>query len=561
MSESSGWSSYDGLPETARDKAEFDSDKANLATEDFRKRFDEKMGLRYKNLRDKDQAFIDEVYSAFGSGDPTKVTEILDNTDGDRHDYVLWIGECKEEFDTLEKTVDFMDARYAEYVREDLETEVLEVVSRIDFDKALSNILRKGNIYDLESFMKNVAYVREVQHMVVTEDGAQNLGLFELTVFRDRLRAAREDMKVGDFLSHGSDLEYDLEGIADEPNMEMKAVRLQSEVVSLKQAVKAYAQKANLFVWGSGSFSFDQEECFDSLFNALSNAYKPENYVSDYAVKKPDPRFFESAEKWLIKKRRQFERIGVLPPTDSSRYENQKERESNDKEAIIAGIVVKGFDNDPYLTNESVRLTLKSIVPGETLKKVKSIVFLEGKANTSPRYAGRPKEETDMVAGTCFYEFDDNEGELVGAAIEIYGEDESGKLETHQNRHSIWHEIGHVAHQSMSASEIEDWQRIRTDEVFRITTYVPREKVTKPLEDFTETFTYFIDQPTLLKVIAPERYKFMKKFFEDRSTDAEKTVLNNYLAITEVFQEVQWKSQNLSHAEIAEVWRETVPQD
>ena len=554
--------SFDGFPETKKAAVFSDLEIADKKLDTFRSDFDNGMQKRFGKIKDTDNAFVEEVFRVVGSGDKSELAELKENTLDDRRELVNWIEELNNEFNDLVKTRDYLDGEYAQYLHEEVETEVLDIVPRINFAKALDSILTNENILDISGFLNNVSYVREVQNDVVSDSSeTDELSSFQLTNIRDRLRSIKSDFKEKGYLNDGVDGDYDFGAIEDEPNMVLKSVNLKSDVNELSAIVSDYKNKSRLFVWGSGAYASSQINILTTLSDKLSSLYSAETYSSEEKVKRPDPRLLTAIEGWIEKQKTVYEKNGIITHSDKTKYEKQKYYNGLDKDAIIAAIDVVGFDN-PNISfkTESVRAMLKAMVPASVLGKVTSIEIIDGKASDSPRYAGRSIEETSMVAGTCFYDFDHDKGELVGAAIEVYSTDDLGKLSDTQNRHTIWHEVGHVAHQDMALTEISEWQDILGSEKFRLTTYVPHEGELKPLEDFTETFTYFVDQPTLLKVLAPKRYDFMKRFFENRSSEDEKSRMNTYILITEMIQDAQWKSQNLSPEEIREIWAQTVPQ-
>lgn len=248
--------------------------------------------------------------------------------------------------------------------------------------------------------------------------------------------------------------------------------------------------------------------------------------------KEIDLRLIEAVDKKSIK----MQKSGRLSQPEDIRQEYLERKRALSRREIISGIEIDGFEQKPehvlVVDADIIKAKLVGLPVGllETLRGIKlteKSVPWENQPGLEENSEKEPNS-TIFISGKFSSEYDKEHNFLQGR-IEIYlpaniKSDQSSPAFFYEMRKSeiiedIYHEVGHSVHSNLTFDELKKWEFVVLEDKNPITWYAEHSGKTFNFvgkrEDFSDSFKLFMDNPTLLFVISPRRYDYMKQLLRD----------------------------------------------
>lgn len=161
---------------------------------------------------------------------------------------------------------------------------------------------------------------------------------------------------------------------------------------------------------------------------------------------------------------------------------------------------VSGFDSYSELSNQDVENLITTLIPEDHLDNCVSIVC---DPTDSFWY------ENPGAVGYHVEYFDGTPSNICLAGDEINNLFGGSELAT------LCHEIGHNAYNNLSLETQIQWDKIHSEsiQIYNETGFgfVSNYAHTNVFEDFAETYSFYMNDPDLLKFMSPEKYDFMQE--------------------------------------------------
>lgn len=396
------------------------------------------------------------------------------------------------------------------------------LLKRIDYDAVLSfhQVEVIGSDQTLSRTVDDLFYLRRTQMTVafgtLDSEGEEDLEYREAT-----LRRYQEDWDDNGFLKRPEDAEELPPLVYGEPVLEeQRKILTQLEwdgavLQRLAQLYKTYRENVTT-IQASSRWQED-----------LSAAFRLDNWRPDFqeALDKfgMDPRLLDAVNRFIYGKETTLSAAGKFPQTEEERNFQIKKAREVKREAIS----IEGFGEGIEGTiSEYIRKELAEEIPPYFLQGLKK-VSIKDKSTHEARLGNEVLPH--MASLLTEWHF----GYIKEVALELYREGfntlpanstETQRIATILS--GVNHEVGHNIHYRLTYEEMEGWEGVIAAERVGITKYVQlayKNDVDRAKrEDFSESFSIFVNNPGLLKIIAPTRFAYMAALLDRYLPDDER---------------------------------------
>ena len=159
---------------------------------------------------------------------------------------------------------------------------------------------------------------------------------------------------------------------------------------------------------------------------------------------------------------------------------------------------VANFDESNLTTTAEVAEYIEEHIPAEHLSGLDTIEYVNDQSAYDQGLMGM--WESDPWTGTV--------------AIEVYPHDDEGVLYD-----TIAHEIGHNAEETLPGEVVDQWNELYAASLDDVVTsggeqfpFVSDYAMSSAEEDFAETYSFYINDPELVRAVCPDKYDFMQAY-------------------------------------------------
>lgn len=514
----------DNFTETRKDFVLSNKKKLDEKTRQISTEYSKSLEGRFRKMLESDDAFVLSVERAVGLGNVEELQEIAENTLGERNDFAKFMVDLQKRKLDIDSQMSFIEAEYKSYLLENIELQVLDVITRYDVDLALANSLKPNTC----STVQMVVDLKTIKNVWIRLLSDEEMDLDEIYHIKNQMDEMHKRLSDADLLLYGK---------SDDVNMDVDIDAINStDLLKLQKKVNLIISDINEYQ--NLSLIYKDKQYSDKPSIELKSLYEMLKFLSilqedgdDFL----DSKIMVASERWILKKTDDLRTMGLIGSSFESRYRKAERLKKLDKQKIISGVEVYLGDGIKYFTEEEFVDEIVSVIPSDLLKRFRSISFV----NAPKSGANKPLDDISDEGedqGVCEHEFDADGYKYSRIKIYLQGFELDTSLKTDKKRFVSWHELGHVAHMDMNLDEMRAWERVTTEHPISLTTYVEKIKskgqnIRAKREDFSESFAMFLYNPAYLKIVSPERYSFMHDLFILRGNADE---------IEEISQNIKW---------------------
>lgn len=315
--------------------------------------------------------------------------------------------------------------------------------------------------------------------------------------------------------------------------------------------------------------SLPSHEHTDHFLETIRNVLASENglYYSEGLENVGfDPKFLSSARRFADSTIDNHRRAGRLPKTVQITDEERQRVDTIEYLSTLSKLNFSGFDPPEemvaVITPAEIISAIEKVTPPDFLRHLQSI---SNKTEPEKSPDDDPNTETlgtfIPILGT-----DENWGKLQGTGIEIYRNifiaeetpSETKVVTRFMYMSTLFHEFGHNAHYSLDYDEMVQWEKVIEEDKTAITWNVKNAKKKQEQkgkrEDFADSFSHFLTNPTLLLVLSPVRYNYMGNYFIKHLQTWQRENLRTHLANDMQITLEAWKSLGYTSDDIRRIY-------
>lgn len=530
----------DGYPETQRDNLSKGLGQVSYEKRELEDKY-KRESNRFVRILERDLGFAGLVFETYRNNNPEEINEIKENVLGERLEFVNWWEDLIKRRDEIEGIENKFVEDLKKYVIEEIETGVIDVSSRIDFNRLVDHCLA-NNPPDLSEIKKDLDKLNDLRLKVVSDEGLEGLRLDELSDTRTQLFEFKDKLNNRSLIRGELSLsDLDLEIIEHADTLAVKAEASQlnfilHELEEFEEYSVTYRSSQDILIL---------EEIRPKL-NQVKKLLSEDDSKMDF-------RFFNSVKEWINLTRKDLEYVGIISQSETTLATKARERKMVNKKDSIKKIEFLPKINMEKFPIESHQLIndLTAPLPWDFIKNVRTLIITD-----IPKLEESENSE-NVNMGLCRHAF--YEGGLMSAEITIRVNEEylnynikDLSIRITENTKKVgWHEIGHATHNTLSLGEMKTWEEVLEKEGVHFSDFLPKknsgEEDLQKLkrEDFSETFAAFLCNPYYLKVVAPLRFSYMYNLFMNHSSESELEDMNLRISTNTTDQLAHWNRKKL----------------
>jgi len=483
---------------------------------------------KLQQFSDEEKSLLNNLISQLNADEEPSIDEVENMSEEIKEFFNTYHLHIQKERD-LDRRVTDLEAEDLPYARDEFETFLFSLSSRLDYD-AVFDYYRKPRLGSdmLENTVVDLYFLREYQYLVASGSLLSKDARY-FYVSLQKLKEYEESWSNKGFLKSEADPNYQP---SNEFGVEVSEQRESiAEVVSnVLMQLAEYSDLCMLYKHNiSSEFTGlvrdeNLEEIYRILNNVLPQLYsRSETFESvDY-----DPYFLQAAARYVDTLAKEHARAGRISKSPEDRVNDRERIDAMNMDEMLKEVEFFGFDSVPenmyaVVSPANILESLKSLIPPEFVQYLESIEY---------QHIILDDTSTARTVGRCIRIFDKNTLRLISARIEIFRDlyvlntneaEANDKFEIEvrlARKHfmaTMYHEIGHIAQHLLDYDEIVSWERVRAEDSTAVTWNVYNKKTENPdqvpEEDFADSFSLYLVNPAILEIISPSRFTYMKDF-------------------------------------------------
>lgn len=487
------------------------------------------------------------------------VEGVLGSVPAEFHDRIREFARLLSQGETLQIRWKMVDEERVPHLRVELEALVASLSGRVDYQALL-----QGETRHLYQDSADLQILWQCQYLL--KHGSQHLPV-NSHFLHSRLQYFK-DATPG-WEAHGLLQKEAAQDVLNTSNLQEASARAefrQQLIQKLDETVEHLARYRYL----AGMYIAEPQAVYRASdlklqFLAKNLAYQPSSETDNLLFQEMDfsPEFLAAAAQFFQQRVEMHSQVGMLPRTQEQELAAQEKSKALSVEQAISQIEFKGFEvpagKVPVITADELRSELRTVIPPDFLFALRSLSFVPEGPDADTM---KDLEEGLRVVGLSVPVLDKDALNLIATEIEIYHplftDEDTPEPEKEYMRNqfldTVWHEIGHNSHYTLSYDEMLQWEETISSDPTAVSWYVEysRQKGEKKgrIEDFAESYQLFIRNPTILHMLSPVRYYFMLRYFDRHMPDAQMSEFSNRLKVLTDFDYKEWTQSGLIEADI-----------